>query len=91
VVAITVVDFHLCVYYAGVVFNAVKYGECLFRLCVKSMAAVMYGCVYESNYIISIMIKLWDTEDNYVTKRRGNAGYIELLMRSCVEVVHMVV
>ena len=54
-------------------------------------AAALYRSVYESNYMMSIMIKSRNIKDNYTTKWRVNAGCIEVLTWSCVEVVRMVV
>ena len=95
-VGIVVVDFHLCVSDVGVVSDVVKYGESQFcvsynLLCIGSTAAAMYGSIYESNYMISILINSWNIKDNYITKCRVNAGCTEVLTWSCVEVMHMVV
>ena len=58
-------------------------------MCVSSTAAAVYGCVYESNYMASIMIKSRNIKDNFITKWRGNAECIRILTWSCVEVAHM--
>ena len=49
-------------------------------------AAALYRSVYERNYMMSIMIKSRNIKDNYITKWRVNAGCIEVLTWSYVEV-----
>ena len=51
----------------------------------------MYGSVYESNYVISIMIKSRNIKDSFTAKYTENAGCTEVHKWSCVEVVRMVV
>jgi hypothetical protein len=58
---------------------------------VSSAAAAMYRSVYESNYMISTMIKSRNIKVNYITTWRVNAGCFEVITWSCVEVVRMVV
>ena len=57
----------------------------------SSAAAAMYRSVYESNYMISTMIKSRNIKVNYITKWRVNSGCFEVITWPCVEVVRMVV